>query len=351
MAYKPPHVRAHRVYQPGKRHMELMPSVSRSSGLDKDGHALKNRAVQEEYRAFIEEKVNEFWKHHPYDANESEADRRNRQEEQENILILFRKLREGLLATDRKDMFALEVYETSLHLAILFHSEKQTTSILSHLFPKLYLTSPGATDTIHTALSTALLSLLHHLVLGYPSQNRYHEHLHSLPRTLLPRDHPAHRWLGQLTRCLRVSNYARLQELTDHSAFEQFFLISISQQADRGAERPSNLALEAMCTLVKGILAKARATAWLIMRNAYREIHCASPPAGTQEVGRAELSPTSQWLARSLALRPLACGGIEVDDIVKVVDEWLSHKCADGEVRRKEGAQGRWIVCKVPVRM
>lgn len=28
-----------RAYEPGKRHMELIPSVSRSSGLDKDGDA------------------------------------------------------------------------------------------------------------------------------------------------------------------------------------------------------------------------------------------------------------------------------------------------------------------------
>lgn len=39
MAYNHPHARQRRVYQPGKRHMELMPSLSRSSGLDKDGDA------------------------------------------------------------------------------------------------------------------------------------------------------------------------------------------------------------------------------------------------------------------------------------------------------------------------
>ncbi|KAH9891853.1 hypothetical protein C8Q73DRAFT_91868 [Cubamyces lactineus] len=31
----------HRVYEPGKRHMELIASVSRSSGLEKDGDAQK----------------------------------------------------------------------------------------------------------------------------------------------------------------------------------------------------------------------------------------------------------------------------------------------------------------------
>ena len=33
---KPPQ---HRVFQPGKRHMELIASVSRSGGLEKDGDA------------------------------------------------------------------------------------------------------------------------------------------------------------------------------------------------------------------------------------------------------------------------------------------------------------------------
>ncbi|KAI0328997.1 hypothetical protein GY45DRAFT_1325545 [Cubamyces sp. BRFM 1775] len=35
----------HRVYEPGKRHMELIASVSRSSGLEKDGDAFAGFAI------------------------------------------------------------------------------------------------------------------------------------------------------------------------------------------------------------------------------------------------------------------------------------------------------------------
>lgn len=357
------------MYKPGKRHMELMPSLSRSSGLDKDGDALRDRAVQEEYRAFIEGKVNDHWKRHPHGASGRDLNTtKHRQEEQENVLILFRKLREGLLATDRKDAFALEVYETSLHLSILFRSDKQTTSILSHLLPHLYLARPGAPEPTHGALSTTLLSLLHLLLLGYPSQSRFHEHLHSLPLTFLPRDGAACRWFAQLTRCLRTSNYAKLQELTDRGAFERFFEASTEASGGRDAPvstgdhsdkpeaahqraGPSNLALEAMCILVEGIRAKARATAWFILRSAYRELHCLPLPVNPPKAGAEEPSPTTEWLARSLALHSLGSTAADVGEIMQMVDEWLAQRCDQGEVKRKEGAEGRWIVCKVAVKV
>ncbi|TFY62514.1 hypothetical protein EVJ58_g3817 [Rhodofomes roseus] len=365
MAYKPPHARAHRVYQPGKRHMELMPSLSRSSGLDKDGDALRDRAVQEEYRAFIEGKVDDFWKRHPYGRISTDADARRRQEEQENILILFRKLREGLLATDRKDAFALEAYETSLHLSIIFRSDKQTTSVLSHLLPHLYGARPGAADPTHTALPTTLLSLLHHLLLGYPSQSRYHEHLYSLPGPFLPRDSAAYRWIAQLTHSLRTRNYAKLQELTDRGAFEGFFVDpgapdeggghpasgETSEQIVHQSAGQPNLELEAMCTLVEGIRDKARATAWLVMRSAYRELHCVPLPVSAPKTTDKEPSPTSEWLARSLALRPLGPLTADVSEMMRCVNEWLEQKCGEGEVKRKEGPEGRWVVNKVPVKV
>ena len=93
-----------------------------------------------------------------------------------------------------------------------------------------------------------------------------------------------------------------------------------------------------MCVLVDSVRAKARATAWLVIRSAYRELHCVPPPVDVPVVA----ASTSEWLARSLALHPA--------EAMKAVDIWLEQKCAEGEVRRKEGAEGRWIVCKVPVK-
>ncbi|PSR71996.1 hypothetical protein PHLCEN_2v12206 [Hermanssonia centrifuga] len=86
-------VPSHRVFEPGKRHMELIASVSRSSGLEKDGDALRNFKLQEKYREFIQEKVS-FGLH----VNHSWT----------LFMIFSGKLREGILSTKRNDAFALE---------------------------------------------------------------------------------------------------------------------------------------------------------------------------------------------------------------------------------------------------
>ncbi|KAI0769069.1 hypothetical protein BD413DRAFT_629044 [Trametes elegans] len=201
----------HRIYQPGKRHMELIPSVSRSSGLDKDGDALRDQKVQEEYREFIQTKVDDYWKAYPLrgpvpgSGEYGPEAARHKKETEENLLILFRKLREGLLSRQRRDAFALEVYETSLHLSVLFKSPVQTTSTLSHLFPNFYMSISNSTRRPPTrpvssaangpatqplensppqpppsALPSTLILLLHHLVSSYPSQLAFYTRLHEL---------------------------------------------------------------------------------------------------------------------------------------------------------------------------
>jgi len=40
-----------------QRQMELIASVSRSSGMEKGGDALKSHNIQEQYRAFVQDKV------------------------------------------------------------------------------------------------------------------------------------------------------------------------------------------------------------------------------------------------------------------------------------------------------
>ncbi|KAH9891852.1 hypothetical protein C8Q73DRAFT_792172 [Cubamyces lactineus] len=116
------------------------------------------------------------------------------------------------MSTQRRDAFALEVYETSLHLSVLFKSPVQTTSALSHLFPSFYTNyvegsiSPSSTSSLpnaatiqsrHTGSSHAaphphthslppsarpstVILLLHHLVSSYPSQLTFHTHLRQL---------------------------------------------------------------------------------------------------------------------------------------------------------------------------
>ncbi|OSX59638.1 hypothetical protein POSPLADRAFT_1048138 [Postia placenta MAD-698-R-SB12] len=326
----------HKTYAPGKRRMELMPSVSRSSGLDKDGDALRDHKVQEEYRVFIEGKVC--------------------------------KLREGLLSSKRSDAFALEVYETSLCLSVIFCNTKQTASILSHLLPHLYSASPFSPPSAsHSPLPNVILSLLHELLESYPSQSRYFERLYSLPRAFIPRDSEEYRWVNDLARCLRRRSYANLEELTCRHAFTSFFLKSDQSASETSktqdatlidakdanflAGAPAHLALEAACVLNDALRAKARETTWLVLRSAYRELHCL-PSCGDN----VELKPdtgtvpsTAHWLIHSLALHSVTSGLEHTESADKLVNEWMAERCTAGEVRPKDGAgmEGRWMICKV----
>ncbi|KAL1950440.1 hypothetical protein VTO73DRAFT_5564 [Trametes versicolor] len=397
----------HRTYEPGKRHMELIPSVSRSSGLDKDGDALRDPKVQEEYRAFIQTKVDDYWAKYALGAvpggGSGDADLEkaasHRKETEGNLLILLRKLREGLMSTQRRDAFALEVYETSLHLSVLFKSPAQTTSTLSHLFPAFYVVPAQArppTSTSHTpehdtatqpvpesppptALASTLIFLLHHLVSTYPSQLSFHTQLRQLHPTLQqllraplatasssgpgtpssspqtePASQPADRhrrfssdsspydWLSALARCLRRRDYARLGVLTEHATFGRF--VDVNAIAANGDRR--NLAKEAIQVLVESLLEKAREPAWNVLRTAYREVHLRTTPTGA-----AAGETTATWLARSLVLRATSAGGDNMhgDNIsYDVVTTWLEERSTKGEARRKEGEgmESRWILVK-----
>lgn len=78
--------------------MELLASVSRSGGDGAEGDALKDYATQERFRRYIDEKI------HEYHKDASDADTGNLQ----NVVRLFRKLREGVVASGRLDAFAIE---------------------------------------------------------------------------------------------------------------------------------------------------------------------------------------------------------------------------------------------------
>ena len=118
------------------------------------------------------------------------------------------------MSTGRKDAFTVEVYETSLYLAALFASPAQATSVISHL-TQLY----QSLDTLPESVpSIVLVSLVHFLVSGFPSQSRFFEHLYSLPRTFLPVSSPARRWIWDVARTIRQRNFARLEQLTNRDA-------------------------------------------------------------------------------------------------------------------------------------
>lgn len=245
------------------------------------------------------------------------------------------------MSTKRNDEFALEVYETSLYLAALFSSPVQTTSILSQLLPHMYLSH----EEHHSrSLPIVILSCLHFLATAYPSQSRFLEHIASLPSYLLPKSSDAQRWLWNLARSLRQRNFARLEQLTARATFSTLVAAAQSQEApsSKASGAPDDLALEVIATLVGALRTKARETVWSVLRSAYRELSCPTPDA-TQE---SDEPSTRVWLRRSLLLAPvtLPTDG-QIDSTL--IDDWLKTKHASGNVRPKEGVEGRWMVLKI----
>lgn len=325
------------MYNSAPSRMELMASVSRSSGLEKGGDDLKNFKIQEEYRQFIHGKLDQLIKrHYPRRfVNENDAEKTHRVEEQENVLILFRKLREGVQASKRKNEFALEVYETSLYLSIVFESPRQPPSIIPHLIPHLYQT---ATCPQPLRLTTLILTLLYHLGTSYPSQTTFFKHLKSIPTALLPKDSKAARWITMLARSLRMKNYAQFERLSRITTLSSLlggpihgFLSIDSLTNSTRAQASQEYAHGAILTTLDALRNKARETFWTVLRSSYRELGCTSNSGDTKE-----------WISRSLCMEsPLS------EDLTLESEAWLDRKAQEGHTRRKEGVEGRWIICKV----
>ncbi|KAF9468637.1 hypothetical protein BDZ94DRAFT_1279714 [Collybia nuda] len=301
--------------------MEHIASVSRSSGLEKDGDTLKDFKIQEEYREFLQGK-----------SIESDSEARQRIDAQENVLILFRKLREGIFSSRRTDSFALEVYETSLYLSVAFNSTKQTTPIISHLLPDLYLiVSPPH----HNRPVTILISLVHHLVATYPSQSLFQQHLDTIPLSLLPKNSKASKWINSLARSLRARNFIEFERLTGPFTIGRLFdAQDTPSNPPKGSSpmlstngRLADLSHSALYEIIDSLRSKTRGTSWDVFRSAYREVSCASE--------------TGNWLARSLFLNPLGPHTATIG-----VDQWFKQQSQLGHVRPKEGTADKWIVCK-----
>lgn len=224
------------------------------------------------------------------------------------------------------------MYETSLYLSVIFNSPRQTTSIVSHIIPGMYLNCPPPHPN---RLLTVLISLLHHLVASYPSQSTYEQYLDTIPSSFLPKASEPRRWIDSVARSLRTRNIIKFDRLTDMTALLPLFQpLEAGENASKlppPTMKATTLAQKALCCLVDSLRQCAQETAWDVIRAAYREFACQQGSDITRD-----------WLERSLCLKSVSSLGVSV-----ALDEWLEKRASVGQVRPKEGVEGRWIVCKV----
>lgn len=198
----------------------------------------------------------------------------------------------------------------------------------------MYKTPPHATKSRQYA---TVASLLHFLITAYPSQSRYSEHLSSIPTDYISSG--VRSWLRELTRALRLHNFAWLERYTSRDVLlDRLDCASIGVPRNE-SNAPRDLATEALATLLDALRSKASVTTWAILRSAYYELSCPTPSEGTSSL-------TRDWLLRSLLLCDVAFKE-DADDDTAILDTWIQGKHKLGELRPKEGVEGRWVICKV----
>ena len=224
-----------------------------------------------------------------------------------------------------KNLSHLEkVYELSLYLAVIFESQKQAASIIPSLFTRPDTADSTTTTPVRSpSIHCVMISLLHHLVASYPSQSTYNQHRSQI---LLRNRSKASDWLISLTRSLRMRNYAKFENLSGKKS-----ILEVIGESATTLDANSDIGTRALLLLVDSLRRKAGDSAWDTIRSAYRELSCDPTPSGTKT-----------WLRKSLCL-----DSVVLDDFSCEIESWLEQKLPLGHVRRKEGVEGRWIICKV----
>ena len=128
-----------------------------------------------------------------------------------------------------------------------------------------------------------------------------------------------------------MRNYAKFENLSAKKTVLEVIGESTAISAfDDGNELNNDLGTRALLFLVDSLRRKAGDSAWDTIRSAYRELSCDPTSLGT-----------TTWLRRSLCLE-----SVVLDDYSCEIESWLEQKLPLGHVRRKEGVEGRWIICK-----
>lgn len=131
--------------------------VSSIHGLSREDQDLTNRVTQAKYRLYISKRIHDHCLKFPSplkdlgplvpDASAFAADVQNKtrgaaRASLEEILLLVRKLREGLSASHREDEATIEVYHLSLFLSLFTLNTAQLSSTLHRLVLDLYRAIP-----------------------------------------------------------------------------------------------------------------------------------------------------------------------------------------------------------------
>ncbi|KAF8523138.1 hypothetical protein BU17DRAFT_44168 [Hysterangium stoloniferum] len=342
--------------------MQFVPSVSRSSGLENGGDVLKRFEVQGEYRSFIETKLEGYWHQYPLEGHVTMKADDSQRHAQSNISIFFRKLREGLMASQRLDDFALEVYETSLHLSVLFRIPAQTTSIVSQLLPhgpasqglyKSYaeLSSPTsladdlaelsikteihAREAVPSLALTMMICLLNSLTYAFPSQIAYHSQLRWIRASFFGLTSAQMQqpllWLKSVATALAGNDYARFGLITTPAAVRELLETLQSHGSTPGVRVDlSNIKYITLLSLIEELRIKMRPTVWKILRTSYREL---------------DTTLDADWLLESLGLFPSVTYPNKGTFLNKhhLADEWLAAR-GEAETKQREGMTSRWIL-------
>jgi hypothetical protein len=130
-----------------------------------------------------------------------------------------------------------------------------------------------------------------------------------------------------------MRNYAKFESLSGKKSVLEVieeFTTTLDENEHR-FHADNDLGIRALLILVDSLRRKVGDSAWDTIRSAYRELSCDPTSLGTKT-----------WLRRSLCL-----DSVVLDDSGSEVESWLEQKLPLGHVRRKEGVEGRWIICKV----
>ncbi|KAI1318676.1 hypothetical protein EDD11_005969 [Mortierella claussenii] len=118
--------------------VEALTLVSRGGDDLGSSHSIKTRSVQERVFSEIKAMTSQYDKKYGTNKLEPIPSRTQQSEAMDKILDSFRKLREGLFATEARDAFAVEVYEESVLCSLYAGHGPELTKALHHLVQELH---------------------------------------------------------------------------------------------------------------------------------------------------------------------------------------------------------------------